>query len=247
MNRRDGSIFTQVPTVRESDVTSNAMQDYELKNIEPDDIDDILVKVENVFDIKFVGDELFHITNFGQLCDHIANKIQLVNTDDCTSQQAFYKLRDAITSTLQIDNDKVSPNTSLKDLIPRRIRRSRTKRLEQTLGFALNILRPPHWLVGALSILVLASVVGLFIRWQFGLSGLAFSIAGLWFAYKLGKEFDLETIGQVAEKMTYENYLKSRRNPTTINRNEIEKVLTELFSDYFDIDKSKLTRDASFV
>lgn len=223
------------------------MKDYELKKIDPDDIDDLLVKVENSFDIKFVVDELVHIKTFGQLCDHIAEKIQLDNTDDCTSQQAFYKLRDAISSTLQYDNNKISPDASLYDLLPRPTRRSQTKKIEQHIGFEISILRPPHWMIGTLLIILLASIVGLFFNWKFGLAGLTFSIAGLWLANKIGNELDLQTVGEVAEKMTRENYLKSRRNPKTFNRKEIEKVLTDWFSKDLCLDKSKLTREAKFV
>ncbi|GAB4018112.1 hypothetical protein GCM10028808_51640 [Spirosoma migulaei] len=223
------------------------MTDYELKNIDPDDISDLLVKVEKSFDIKFGDTELMHISTFGELCDHIANKIQLDNSDDCTSQQAFYKLRDAISSTLQIDNKTISTNLSLADILPRASRRSRTRKLEEQLGFKLNILRPPHWVTGTFVIILLASLVGIFFEWQIGLLGLVFSIAGLWFANKIGNELDLQTVGQVAEKMTRENYLKLRRNSKTFNKNEIEKVLTDWFSNDLDLDKSKLTREAKFV
>ncbi len=223
------------------------MTDYELKNIDPDDISDLLVKVEKSFDIKFGDTELMHILTFGELCDHIANKIQLDNSDDCTSQQAFYKLRDAISSTLQIDNITISTNFSLADILPRQSRRSRTRKLEEQLGFKLNILRPPHWVTGTLIVILLSSLVGLFFNWQIGLLGLAFSIAGLRLASKIGNELDLQTVGQVAEKMTRENYLKSRRNSKTFNKSEIEKVLTDWFSNDLDLDKSKLTREAKFV
>ncbi len=223
------------------------MKDYELKNIDPEDIEDLLVKVETSFDINFVGDELVHITTFGQLCDHIVNKIQLENSDDCTSQQAFYKLRDAISSTLQIDNKTISTYFQLADLLPRQSRRSKTKKLENHLGFNLNILRPPHWVTGTLGILLLASLVGLFFNWQIGLLGIVFSIIGLWLSKKAGNELDLQTVGQVVEKMKRENYLKSRRNPKTFNKKEIEKVLTDWFSNDLNLDKSKLTRDAKFI
>ncbi|WP_276974499.1 hypothetical protein [Flavobacterium filum] len=222
-------------------------KDYELKNIDSEEIEDLLAKVETSFDIKFVGDELVHITSFGQLCDYISNKIQLDNSDDCTSQQAFYKLRDAISSTFQIDNNTISTDFPLADLLPRQTRRSRTKKLENHLGFKLNILRPPHWLKGTLAILLLASLIGLLFNLQIGILGLTFSIAGLWFANKIGNEPDLQTVGQVAEKMTRENYLKSRRNSNTFNKNEIEKVLTDWFSKDLDLDKSKLTREAKLV
>lgn len=223
------------------------MADDELENVDPDDISDLLVKVEKSFDIKFGDTELMHISTFGELCDHIASKIQLDNSDDCTSQQAFYKLRDAISLTLQIDNKTISTNFSLADVLPRKSRRSRTQKLEEQLGFKLNILRPPHWVSGTLIITLLASLVGFFFNWQIGLLGLTFSIAGLSLASKIGNELDLLTVGQVAEKITRENYLKSRRNPKTFNKNEIENVLTDWFSNVLDLDKSKLTREAKFV
>jgi hypothetical protein len=223
------------------------MTDYELKNIDSEDIDDLLVKVENSFDIKFNGDELINITTFGQLCDQIANKIQLDNSNDCTSQQAFYKLRDAISLTLHMDNKTISTDFALSDILPRQSRRLRTKKLEKHLGFKLNILRPPHWVTRSLAILLVASFVGLFIKWPIGLLGFVFSTIGLWVSNKIGNELDLQTVGQVAEKMTRENYLKSRRNPTTFNKSEIEKVLTAWFIDDLGLDKSKLTRDAKFV
>lgn len=89
--------------------------------------------------------------------------------------------------------------------------------------------------------------VGLFFSWQIGLWGLVYSISGLWFANKIGNELDLQTVGQVAEKMARENYLKSRRNPKTFNRNEIERILTDCFSNDLALDKSKLTREAKFL
>jgi hypothetical protein len=223
------------------------LTDYELKDIDPEDIEDLLVKVETSFDIEFVGDELVHMTTFGQLCNHIANKIQLDHLDDCTSQQAFYKLRDVISSTFQIDYKTISIDFPLAELLPSQSRRSRTKKLERQLGFELNILRPPHWVTQTLAILLLVSLVGLFFNWQIGLLGLTFSIAGLRFAKKMGNELDLQTLGQVAEKMTRENYLKARRDPKTFNKKEIEKVLTEWFINELNLDKSKLTRETKFI
>ncbi len=222
-------------------------KDYELKNIDSEAIEDLLERVEDSFKIKFVNDELVHITNFGELCDHIANKIKLDDTDDCTSQQAFYKLRNAISSTLQIDNKKITTNDTLQVLFPRTTRRSQIKMLELHLGFEINILSPPNWVSGTLLTLLLASLVGLFFNWQIALLGLVSSIGGLWFAFKFGNELELQTVGQVAEMMTRENYIKSRHNPNTFNKKEIEKVLTDWFINHFDLDKSKLTREAKFV
>jgi hypothetical protein len=220
------------------------MKEFELKNIDPEDIEDLLVKVEYSFDIKFADNELAHVQTFGEMCDHIKNKIQLDHTDDCTTQQAFYKLRSSLFSALQVDKEQITPDSLLTDLLPRQIRKSKTKQIEQGLGFRLSLLRPPHYVTGFLVLLLLSSLVGLAFAWQFALAGLGLSIGGLWLTTKTGNELDLKTVGQLAEKMTRENYIKSRRNPKTYNDNEIEKVLTDWFSNDLVIDKSKLTREA---
>ncbi|WP_216660776.1 hypothetical protein, partial [Sphingobacterium prati] len=88
------------------------MADDQLENVDPDDISDLLVKVEKSFDMEFGSTELMHIFTFGELCDHIANKIQLAHSNDCTSQQAFYKLRDAMASILQIDYKTITTSSA---------------------------------------------------------------------------------------------------------------------------------------
>ncbi len=223
------------------------MTDHKVENIDSEDAGDLLVKIEKSFDIKFGDTELMHIKTLGELCDHIINKIQLDNSDDCTTQQAFYKLRDAIASLFTIDNKIITTDFPLNNFLPRQKRSEKIRNLENNLDVRLNILRPPHWVTNTLLILLLVSIVGLFFKWQFGLLGLCISFGGLWFSNKIGNELDVQTVGQLAEKMTRENYLKSRRNPKTVNKNEIEKLLTEWFINDLGLDKSKLTREAKFV
>jgi acyl carrier protein len=223
------------------------MTDHKVENIDSEDAGDLLVKIEKSFDIKFGDTELMHIKTLGELCDHVINKIQLDNSDDCTTQQAFYKLRDAITTLFCVDNKAITTEVPLDNFLPRQKRKEQIKDLENYLNVHLNILRPPHWVTNTLLILLLVSIVGLFFKWEYGLLGLGISFSGLWFSNKIGNELDVQTVGQLAEKMTRENYVKSRRNPKTVNKNEIEKLLTEWFIDDLGLDKSKLTREAKFV
>jgi acyl carrier protein len=227
-------------------VTSNTMTTYRLKDIDSFDIEDLLVEIEKSFGIKFSENELNQKT-FGELCDYIANKIELENVDDCTSQQAFYKLREAISTTLVLDNKTISPSLPLSKVLPRNNRRRNVKELESYLGFKLKILRAPIWVSSTFIIVILVSIVSMFFSWRFGILGMVFSICGLRLSSKFGKELDLKTVGEVAEKITRENYLKSRRNQNTFNRNEIEKVLTNWFAQDLGLEKSELTRDAQFV
>ena len=221
--------------------------DYELKNIDSEDLEELLKKVEASFDIKFGAAELANISTFGQLCNHISNKIHLVDSDGCTSQQAFYKLRDSISSSFHIDKRSISIDTSLATILPRQGRRLLTKQLENHLGFRLNILRPQHWIIITFVIFFLASLLALSFNWQIGLLGVVLSISGLRLAFKMGNELDLKTVGQVAEKMTRENYLRSRRNPKSFNKNEIENVMTDLFRSNLYIDMNDLTKDPKYV
>lgn len=219
------------------------MTEYKLKDIDPIEIEDLLIEVEKSFGFEFLENELVHIKTFGEFCDHIANKLDLENQTDCTSQQAFYKIRKTFSMTLNIESKIITPIFPLSKILPRQNRRSKVNKIENHLGFKLNILRAPNWLIAILSIIFIASIIGGYWNWQIGILGIVFSIGGLWLLTRIGNELDLKTVGEVAEKMTRENYLKSRRNQNTFNKTEIEKVLTNWFSVHFDIEKSQLKRD----
>jgi hypothetical protein len=178
------------------------MTDHRLNNIDSEDIDELLLGVEKSFDIKFANSELSHVTTFGEFCDHITNKIELENSDDCTSQQAFYKLRESIANSLEFDMKELTPETSITEILLKPTRIAKVKKLEEHLGFKLNILRPKHSMSGTLILLIVASLITLFFQWKAGLLGIAISIIGLWIAIKTGEEVDLNNLGQIAEKMT---------------------------------------------
>jgi len=86
-----------------------------------------------------------------------------------------------------------------------------------------------------------------FFRWELALGGLVTFIAIGWTANKFfAKELELVTVGQLAEKLTRENYRKSRRDSSTINRNEIAQKVRELFQHDLGLESSVLTREATF-
>ncbi len=223
------------------------MQEYELKNTDPEDIEDLLMKVETSFNIQFKTEDFNEIKTFGNLCDLIINKIKLKNAEDCTSQQAFYKLRDAVVSTPEINSSTLTLDSNLAEIFPKENRRSAIRKVEKQLGFKLAILIAPSYVYAVLSILLISSLVAFFFSWKIALLGITSSIIGFKIANYFGNVLDLQTVRQVAEKITREHYVQSRRNPNTFNRNEIEKILTEWFSEDLDIDKSKLTRETEWI
>lgn len=219
------------------------MKSYQLENIDPEDIGDLLVKVENSFNITFADNELSHITTFGELCDHIINKIQLENADDCTTQQAFYKLRQTLITIDSKYND-ITPDTSLIDLLPRQKRISTLKQIEKNLGFKLSILRPPYFVSFILGCAFITSLGIMYFNWQIGMALLVFFFVGINLSERLGRELKLRTVKDLVVIMSRENYLNSRKKSDTINKKEIERVLTKWFVEDFDLEPSSLNRDS---
>lgn len=219
----------------------------ELKNIDPEDISDVLVKIEKSFGFRFGRDELADTKTFGDLCDIIISRIDLELSDECTSQQVFYKIRQSIVNIQLMEKNAVTPDSELEVLFPKKGRKRNILKIEKELGFSLEILKPKEWITNTLLLILLGSLVGLFINWKFGLIGVALSAIGFRIADWFGKEFTVKTVGEIAEKMARENYIKSRRNPKTVNRQEIVKKIKELFSHDLDLDPSVLSREAHLL
>ena len=150
-----------------------------MKKQNTEDIGEVLQKVEKSFRFQFGKTELKEVKTFGDLCDIITSKVQGDNFDDCTTQQAFYKLRNAIATILFIDTNSLTVGTNLHELFPRQQRRRQIKELEKALHIQTKALRPKNWITITFVLLLIASFIGLFIFWKVGLVGLVFSFAGL--------------------------------------------------------------------
>ena len=219
----------------------------ELRNIDPLDVSDVLTKIEKSFGLTFGDTELKDVKTFGELCDIITSKIQGDNSNDCTTQQAFYKLRNAIADTLLIDKNSIAPETDLQKLFPKNIRRQSFKAIDGLLGFKTKVLRPKHSITGTLVIIFIVSLIGLFAFWQIGLVSMTASIIAMTIATKFGNELDLLTVGQFADKLSREHYLKSRRATMTVNKTEISQKIKDLFIADLGLQEHQLTKQASFV
>jgi hypothetical protein len=209
------------------------MIDIDLKNIDPEDIEDVLIKVEDSFNIRFGIDELKYVETFGQLRDIILIKLALTDTGGCTTQQAFYKLRDAINAVTLYG--KITPETLLADILPRGKRLSTVKRIENQLGFKLKLLQPPKFVTVLIAIGIFSSIGYIFYNWIAGLSGILVFIGASILATKTGSEFRVQTVGQLASLITRESYYNSRRIANTFNRSEINQVLIDLFVTELDL------------
>jgi hypothetical protein len=127
------------------------------------------------------------------------------------------------------------------------MRRKRISEVEKMLGFKVNALRPKHFITGALVFILLASPPVLYFNWQYGLSGLIISTLLLFVANKAGKEFNEKTVGERAEKMTRENYVKARRNSLTANKTEIPKQIEKLLINDLGLSENEISRETVLI
>lgn len=209
------------------------MKDYQLKNIDLESLDNILTKIESSFNIEFSGKELSNISTLGELSNYVIDRISLDDSNGCTNQQAFYKLRNTISSEFQIEKKIILPQTLLANILPKD-KRTSIKKIEKKLDLKLNVLRPKIWITILFITIFFVSLFAGYGNWKIGLLGIILSIGGAWLSNKTGATLEIKTVSDLTKIMVRENYLKSRRNTKTINSIEIEKILTDWFVEELD-------------
>ena len=213
----------------------NKLDVYEIENIE-----DCISEIEKMYDFKFEDNELESVKNFEEFCDLIIEKINSRNVESCTSQQAFYKLRNSLTETKLIEKEKLNIETELKKIFPRKNRKELIEKVENELKMKLDIIKAPDFITTSLLIIGIASFVLLFFYWKIALVGISISVFGFYLCKWFGNELKVKSVKELVEKITSENYLEVRREKNTINKTELKKILTNWISENSFIEKDKL-------
>jgi L-ribulose-5-phosphate 3-epimerase UlaE len=221
------------------------LDDIKLDNIDPEDFGDTLLKLEKSFRIKFADNSFKDAKTFGDICDIIESQINLTDKNDCTTQQAFYKVRKAIVLTQNLDERNIKLQTKLEDIFPRSNRRQNLKHFQQALGFSVDILTMKTWLAWTIIAGFILSLIAFFFSWQYAVAGLTFFILFTWAVNKFSTELDISTVGELTEKISREHYSLARRHGGTVNRKEITKTIQDVFIADHLIDRKHLTKDAS--
>jgi len=225
---------------------TNIASDDSLEQVELEDVSDAIRRIEHSFQISFRVYELEKVKIFGDLCNLVHEKIKLEDHDDCTSQQAYYKLNQALSQVFNLSQLHLSPETLIENIIPRKSRIKKVKMLEDLLGMKLFLLSPPTWLIFVFAALLFLSLLTFFFDGTIAFSGIVLSIFGIRISNKMGKEMNIKTVGKLTDHMVFYNYIKSRRNSSTVNRRELDDVIKNIFIDQFMLDPSALNKDAKF-
>lgn len=210
--------------------------------IDPEDLGlNILPAIEKSFGISFNQNDFHKYFTYGELGAVVFAKLPTTTAADCTSQQAFYKLRRALRSL--VGEAEIWPATLLTDLLPAK-RRVAEAHLNAELGMELNLASMPTWAVLAGSLLILASLAMFFFSGILALAGLGLAIVALDAARHLEKQLNYQTVREVVEHMSSQHYRQSRRNPDTVNLREISSRLERVFIDMAGLEAAKLVPEA---
>lgn len=217
-----------------------------LNKMRPDDIDDVLQKIQRSFDIRFEQEDLEHVKTFGQLCDAVVVKLKSKHSDSCSTQHAFYMLRNAINLSVETDKELIKPQTKLCNIFPRDTRLQVIAEIEKEMGFKMNLLKPKTGIVFTFSLILGASMIAMFFYPAIGGLGIILAVGGLALAGKFGKEMHVKTLGDLAEKISKEHYRNCRRNAQTVNRTEVTEKIKQLFGRELSMQPSVVARDPRF-
>jgi len=216
------------------------MEEYKLDRADLENLEDYLPEIEEKFKFSIDRGKFEAVNNFNDLCELIIASIDLENIESCTTQQAFYRLRQVIADLNIADKSSITLETKLKDIFPKANRIKLMKSVEKKIGFGLNMIGPPKIVPRPLFIIGLISLIALFFNWEYGILGISISVIGLYLAFRFGKELEMNSVRELVEKITTENYLDLRSNKNSVNKSELKNILLEWFSDNLEIEKEKL-------
>lgn len=214
------------------------LEDYQLEELSLG----LLPLLENSYNFRFKEDELSEVVNFEGLIDVILDRIDLDNDELCTSQIAFYELRQAIARTKIYDAQRLTPETSLEELLPAKGRRKQLKYLEQNLGYELRAISPNVILILILTFALIGSFIVLFYNLSIGLVGVLISLFFLRIVSIFGKTLNYITVRELIEDTLSVNYLRFRKGKNRINKKELRIELNKWFSRELDLTEDELNK-----
>jgi hypothetical protein len=125
-----------------------------------EDTEELLREIQLSFWIDFTEDDIVQAETIGDLFDCVVRKGGGFHSPKCLTSVAFYRLRQALVDVSGSERRSFRPNSSLRTLMPWRVRRARWKALESQPRLILPSLQPHRWFVLALWPVAAAVAIG---------------------------------------------------------------------------------------
>ena len=217
---------------------------YNLESIELEDIEYTLGKLHKSFGFYLPSNAFENVKTFGDICQIFEKNMPYKNEESCTTQQAFYKIRNSIVVSQNINREHIRPCTKLDEIFPRNERRKRIKEFKNELAIPVILLTMKTWLLLSIIAGFVISLATFFFSWKFALTGILICLVFNWVATKFQNEIDFISVGDLAAKIAREHYIQIRRNPNTVNKHEVIKVIQGNFIADHNLELADLNQDA---
>jgi hypothetical protein len=231
---------------------------------------EIVMAVEERFDIAIEDAEAEKTVTPGLLIELVMSKVGRTQDAACLTQRAFHRLRAALMRQFSLKRNQIRPETPLTDLIPRKMRRERLRRILDDIGINKTIaLVRPDWLQKTIltSIFTGGAATAIFLAWHPVTSSsrlvnfvtaspivaaILFVVAFGWLAHFLTRwtlvEFSLDknTVGKLSRWIVANGPAVVQAPPGQWSREQVAVIVREIVVDTLGCAK-QYREDAHFV
>ena len=220
---------------------------------------ELVMNVEEAFDIRIDDSDAEHLQTVGELHDYIVARITMARTGTCLTASTFYKIKNGLHDCGVIE--RFSPSSKLTDFFPKTDRREFWVKLQDSTELRFPNLVRPNWVVNLATIVTLALSIGVALilmgdsapEFWFPLIGVFCILGfGLFFAMisePMATEIDtsFSSFRGLSERALALNAGKINNEHGPLGNNDVWVILREIIVDTLGVDHDEITRDANFV
>jgi hypothetical protein len=236
------------------------------------DIVEMIMEVEETFDITIPDKEAERIRTVGDLFHVVLGRIPLEEGPPgqpgpvvCSTSRVFYRIRRILVDGLEVNRRRIRPATAVEELIPESDRRRWWSEAAERLGWTFPDLRKPRWVVWALWILFHGLSLSLF-WYHLALLGLTqqalvqaailnllvgplYLIAAYAVTTPLETRLPLgcTTVRGLVDQVVARNYGKLRREMGLGRPEEVWKTLQMILVEQLGVSPESITEEARIV
>ena len=220
---------------------------------------ELVMSVEEAFEIQIDDQDAEHIQTVGELHDYIVARITMARTGTCLTASTFYRIKNGLNECGV--NERFGPSSKLAEIFPDTNRRDFWAKLQDSIELRFPDLVRPNWVVNLATIVTLALSIGVAYllmgdsapEFWFPLIGILSLFGFGLFAAKISEpmatEFDTSfaSFRGLAERALALNAGKINNEYGPLGNNDVWVVLREIIVDTLGVDHDEIKRDANFV
>lgn len=219
---------------------------------------ELVMSVEDAFQINISDEEASKTTTVGELHDLVLSKLTIKGNDDeqssrrCLTSAAFYRVRRAMVEVLRIDRRKITPTTELRDLLPRPKRRENWDLIKQAINLKIPKLSPNLGVILIkFAILIAVGIASGLLQyvgiWGLTIVSLIAALVMTKFMPALHTSLPASTVGALAEQVYLANVKQLSEDNRGLNEREVWDALKKIIISQLGVKPEEVTPEARFI